>query len=631
MPDNDNLTLDFFPSNELEPQIINHTENDAQIIVRNALRVLMMGWQDCGRLISLQSLYAILIKRDPELLRAMRLEFQNGFDYIHQQLLQQTPLSPSQQEQVELYLSNALTLLPYSDLNPYEFIGIPQYIDNKWKLVEYKVTPIELTPTKGFEALFIEDKDRVFAYGLEPISEVKARSHLIFMGTTYPAGQGFVSQVGTDLEAFETAGKRLYRTGRKKITEWLDAQPLKPHVCGVSLGGSLSLLLAIDQGDKLERVDALNPAGLYRSIRKSKFDHWDNLDSKPKVVVQKQGNDPVSYFGAWKEDWQIFHVEPPQDKRGPNAFTDHFLNYAGLAGTRFTKLDTKDDNESRITRNRLIYTGLRSFVYLVLFIPFRYLVLPVIRYLLQHKLQTALIVAGCLVAAFFPLISLGLLIKPLSILLSGIIMGFLAANVCNFSLDTLYKTQYSELSQFINWSKQQSLATQLSIGLVGVIFVAAAILTVLFPVLLPISPISALFILAAIPPTLYCLTQLSRGIHIMFGWNQPELAKCHKPTELHNDSLLLSQEQEQVFDVSTLQTYDKAKQAIIANYTPILSRQSEDAKTITLTLPKAKIQDINASVALVNKFSFFDDNAKAKLVVQQKQYELISGHHSPTN
>ncbi|MGL5742592.1 MAG: hypothetical protein ACRCXC_08605 [Legionella sp.] len=68
------------------------------------------------------------------------------------------------------------------------------------------------------------------------------------MGTTYPAGQGFLPQITTDSKGFETVGKSLYRTGRDKIQKWLSAQKTT-HVCGVSFGGSLSLLLAIDKGD----------------------------------------------------------------------------------------------------------------------------------------------------------------------------------------------------------------------------------------------------------------------------------------------------------------------------------------------------------------------------------------------
>ena len=258
-------------------------------------------------------------------------------------------------------------------------------------MVDYKVVPIELTPTTGFNQLFINDEDRVFAYGLEPISHPTAKPHLIFMGTTYPAGQGYVTQVNTDLEAFETVGKKLYRTGHKRIEAWLDKQgENKPHVCGTSLGGSLSLLLAIHHGDKLSRVDALNPAGIYEPWNKSRFDRWDECTSKPEVIIQRQGDDPVSLFGIWKEDWRLLHVIPPRDKKGPNGVVDHALNYAGLAGTQFIDLDVKKDNDERRLKSFWLYGMIRSLVYYSVLVPYHYIIHPVLRYIVHHKIIAAM-------------------------------------------------------------------------------------------------------------------------------------------------------------------------------------------------------------------------------------------------
>ena len=120
--------------------------------------------------------------------------------------------------------------LPYADINPYESLKIPQWINDSWHLVEYKVVPIELTPRSGFSKLFLGEYDRVFAHGLEPIDHPHAEPHLIFMGTTYPGGQGFWSTIDSDLEAFETAGKKLYRSGRENIKNWLDKQGKKTRL-----------------------------------------------------------------------------------------------------------------------------------------------------------------------------------------------------------------------------------------------------------------------------------------------------------------------------------------------------------------------------------------------------------------
>ena len=279
-------------------------------------------------------------------------------------------------------------------------------------MVDYKVVPIELTPTTGFKKIFINDEDRVFAYGLEPIRHPSAESHLIFMGTTYPAGQGFITQINTDLESFETAGKKLYRTGHKRIEAWLEKQgEKKMHVCGTSLGGSLSLLLAMHHGDRLSRVDALNPAGIYEPWKKSRFDQWDECTSKPEVIIQRQADDPISLFGVWKEDWRVLHVIPPKEKQGPSSILDHTLNYAGLAGTRFNNIDVKEDNDKRRTQSFWLYAMARSAVYYFVLVPYRHIIHPVIRYVLNHKIATA-IVAACLGLLF--IFSPILLLAPLA-------------------------------------------------------------------------------------------------------------------------------------------------------------------------------------------------------------------------
>lgn len=361
----------------------------------------MMGWRDNWReILSVKVLKAILIRRDRELMRGMRLAFQEGFSYVYEQLNAKNELSIEQHRQAELYISNCLTLLPFSDINPFESIAIPQWIDNRWHFVDYKVIPIELTPTKGIKKLFIRDEDRVFAYALEPITNKKAEPHLIFMGTTYPAGQGFSEQINTDLKGFDTVGNKLYRSGRDRLLTWLATQNQKVRVCGTSLGGSLSLLLAIDQGDKLSRVYPLNPAGLYDSWFKKHFDNWDRLVNKPHVLIQKQGNDPVSRFGVWKSDWDVVRVIPPLDKQGPNELVDHALNYAGFSATQFIGVDTEKDNEEHQYRNFWLYTLGRGIVYYLGLLPYHYIVRPCMYYAVTHKLELSLAAASILLFTF---------------------------------------------------------------------------------------------------------------------------------------------------------------------------------------------------------------------------------------
>jgi len=426
------LNLKFFTDPNLESLKGVPESLQPSIISRNALRILTMGWTEAWKdLISWTSFKAIFWQRNSVFTKELRFAFQQGFLTLFSQL-SELELTVEQKEQVQLYISNCLCFLPYSDLTPYESIKIPQCVEEEWVLVDYYITPLELTATKRPGKYIFQENDRVFAYGLEPIANLKAESHLIFMGTTYPAGQGFVTQINSDFKGFTTVGTTLYLSGRKNIKEWLVKQQDKVHVCGVSLGGSLSLILAIDLGNYISRVDALNPAGLHNYWQKHWLDHWDNFAVKPQVVVQQQANDPVSLYGSWKNDWQILHVIPPPEKKGPNAFCDHFLNYAGFAETQFTYLATEEDNAKRKFRNFWVYSVGRSFIFFVGVLPYTYLIRPMAYFFHDYAKSIGLVLLGSLISgaiiglSFATMFSLSIALMMLSIVW-GIIGGLLIA------------------------------------------------------------------------------------------------------------------------------------------------------------------------------------------------------------
>lgn len=393
------LDLKFVAGDDFESlNGIADADKDA-IRCRNLLRLLMMGWsQDWSQLISWDAFKAVFVQRNPHLLKNLRFAFQQGFDYLYQQLRDRS-FDEMQQQQIQLYLSNCLSLLPYADLTPYESISIPQYLNEQWTQVKYFVQPIELTrfsqmPGSGFN-------DRVYAYGLESITHADASAHLIFMGTTYPAGQGYLAQINTDMEGYTSVGQTQYLSGRANILSWLQQQKSKVHVCGLSLGASLSLLLAIDQGPALSRVDALNPAGLHLADISGKHDAWNKLDEKPQVFIQRQGADPVSSFGEWIADWTLIQVNPPVQKKGPNGLVDHGLNYAGLAGTTFTPVAIDDDNQQRKLRNFWIYFLGRSAVYFALIVPYTYVIRPIVYFLYQHSIHALALLTITVLAAVY--------------------------------------------------------------------------------------------------------------------------------------------------------------------------------------------------------------------------------------
>lgn len=405
------LNINFFESCELEQEQRSNPSENARIIARNMLRFLMMKYEGhMSDMLSFDFLKAVFIKRNPKLLCAMRHAFQEGFDHVWEQLSSQTHnLSAKQNNQAGLFISNCLCLLPFTDLKPGNVFYIPQYIHGVWQRVCYRAEPIELTPTRGLAAFYyyIFDEARVFAYGLEPINNNNAEPLIIFMGTTYFAGQGFITQLYNDLKGFGTVGSDLYRTGHEKITTWLDKQQKKAHAFGMSLGGIQALLLANHQGDKLSCVHALNPPGLYNLRSKHELDNWDELEEKPKVFIQKQGNDFVSSLWFWKKEWTILKVTPPEDLSVIRF--DHGQNFSGFQSTIYNVVDTEQDNEERFLWTAVM-SCVRDIAYCLVFLPFFFLIQPLFSYMYKYMCEAALlgVVFTCMLP-FMPL-SMALLV-----------------------------------------------------------------------------------------------------------------------------------------------------------------------------------------------------------------------------
>lgn len=644
------LSLQFFDGHDFENENPTDPQVNASIVARNVLRVLMMGWRsDWQKIISKRVLKAVLYERDKGFMQGLRLVFQQGFSHVYDQLRQTQNLTEHQLRQAQLYISNCLTLLPFGDLNPFESIAIPQWVNNEWRLVDYKVVPIELTSTNRFKKLFIRDEDRVFAYGLEPLRDTQAEPHLIFMGTTYPAGQGFIDQVDTDMDGFGTVGNKLYRSGRERLSNWIKAQGRKIHVCGTSLGASLSLLLAIDQGEQLSRVDALNPAGLSDSWFSNHIDNWEQLSEKPPVFIQKQGDDPVSKFGVWKSDWNILHVIPPADKRGPNGFADHALNYASFAETEFLGVNADADNEEHRRRNFWLYNVGRGVVSSILLLPYRYLIRPFLHYLLTHKTQLALIVGfsllfGALFIAF-PWIIGAAANLYLNAMLAGIGLGYILDNVIWFGWGLYNEGMLYEFQSQDGARKypETFLYVYLALGLTICVGLSMMMVFLLSSGLLLVIP-GALFTCSSIILLIPQLSsQIAEAFHIVWDNSNVAPATCHDPMKILRSPPLdiYTNELETSFSASEIRDYYFAKRVMLnkkdlipqSNYKThvqfegkskreILENNDAPDMQIKIKASKAKIYDMKRTVQLIQRFGIYtsDSHLADALINNDEEY-----------
>ena len=245
--------------------------------------------------------------------------------------------------------------------------------------MDYRIEPIELTPTSGFVShFFLDDADRVFACGLSPIHNDQAQSLLIFQGTTFPQGQGFGGIALTRDLPGTMVGEVLFRCGYGRLHDWLMQQSdAGIKVTGHSLGGSLSLLMAMAFPHRVSLANALCPAGqLFRfNANHPLFGEWEKLAAEqpgalPRVIVQRQQGDPVSTLGHWKKQWQVLRViqSYSQSPLLLNWYVAHASNYQGMPGSENIVIDTEQDDRrcGRVFANCFIYGVMRGLLYMLL-------------------------------------------------------------------------------------------------------------------------------------------------------------------------------------------------------------------------------------------------------------------------
>ena len=223
-------------------------------------------------------------------------------------------------------LENILLLNIYVLLSFYVFmkpeietLSIPQKKEGNWVLATYTLKLIPLFENK---IASVSTSNTIYAYCLTPIDYCQGFSPILLYRGTPPSPDydGFDVARATDFDAdkMSNIGERLFMEGFENIKSWLgemtDACKAKVIVAGHSLGGSLSLLTALSFPENLERVFAFSPAGFKKSIfTKKPFDAWKTYcgnDSNPIPLVQifKQQYCPVSSYGAWAIEWELYRL-----------------------------------------------------------------------------------------------------------------------------------------------------------------------------------------------------------------------------------------------------------------------------------------------------------------------------------
>lgn len=308
----------------------------------------------------------ILLRKDPELLKAMREEFR----VVLQSCGEHFPAPGTKEETLyKTFIGNLIALLPYAYPEVGEVFTIPQIINGEWKNVHYTVDrKFELSP-KWFSS-------PMTAYGL---TAEDGPPLITFLGTTFPAGEGYLATLLSDVTPFMSVGHAPYLYAKTQIEDWLkDKQEVR--LCGASLGGALAFHVLRNHKEKIAQVDVYNPPGLHPWQWKEKYN--DSVD----INIVYNENDLVGTLGAFPEGDKVNILRPVLEEK-QNFLTAHAQAYSGNEKVTLLKSDPAYEN-SRVPRKLL--TAFHFFLgFLLAFVPIlcAYLLFSLFNALICHPLH----------------------------------------------------------------------------------------------------------------------------------------------------------------------------------------------------------------------------------------------------
>lgn len=232
----------------------------------------------------------------------------------------------------ELFISQVISLIPYC----YPKIGQVFQIPVKSKNGTYCLKTY--TVERVIETSVSRHLSPLKAYFLTSPSY---KPLLIFTGTTFPSGDGFLNSLIADFTPFSSVGKLPFIIAKPQLEDiFKDYSAVM--VYGMSLGGALALHTLRDFQDKISEVFASVPAGLHSK---------DDFKSQgPKVVIITQKGDIVSDVGYFPEHERVSLYSVNLQGRPEKALNAHARVFCGSPRAKIDKIDPKIANRSQFRR-----------------------------------------------------------------------------------------------------------------------------------------------------------------------------------------------------------------------------------------------------------------------------------------
>lgn len=302
--------------------------------IQQIVRALLHGGSLSINLVQRRLIRSVLVQHDTELLKQFRAELQLELD--------QLAANPPKNAQKELiwrqFLGNILALIPYSYPHEGEIFNIPCLdANNNCRQVNYRTQVIELTPNHS--PILITP---ISALGFLPVNDQQAPPVLSFLGTTYPAGNGFIATVLADFTPNMSVGEHVYKESKGIIDNWFKNNK-NAHVVGLSLGGAMAFHTLSDHHADISRADIYNPPGLYEHCWKGK-----SFDTGCPINIYRQPGDVVSQMGFWPtgDQVKIYNIIPHQQGITEGMPRAHIQAFSGCEKVTFLKSDPKVENKS---------------------------------------------------------------------------------------------------------------------------------------------------------------------------------------------------------------------------------------------------------------------------------------------
>lgn len=299
--------------------------------VHDAVQYLFHGGEFTSAIKQKEILHSVFVERNKELMDDFKKEIQNEFDNLYDNL----PKTESEKLIWQAFRGNLLALFPFCYPEKGS-ISVPQLgEDGIVRKVDY-----------DFETLHLHIENAptpMNALGLTP-KDPKEPPILIYLGTTYPAGDGFGATILADFAPGYSVGDKIFHNELEQIEKWMEGKK-NVHLAGTSLGGALCFLTLRAFESQIQRADVYNPPGVYKGFYKTPI-------TIPEVNIYSQEGDIVSQLGGWPEGDKVnvYNVTTSQPGIKKNFISSHVRIFTGCEKVTITKHSPKQDNQSKWRR-----------------------------------------------------------------------------------------------------------------------------------------------------------------------------------------------------------------------------------------------------------------------------------------